>query len=67
VSNKPITRYLTKGGEITGDRSLTVDLTDRPNGLVRATCNGCAGLTEDSAPRATAWAEKHANACRAVR
>ncbi|MFI2225233.1 hypothetical protein [Streptomyces fradiae] len=64
-----IARYLTKAAEITGDPTITVDVTETEYD-VRAECRGCGEDRTNIPPYAsvtvTPWAQEHAETCRAL-
>ncbi|MFI0914333.1 hypothetical protein [Streptomyces abikoensis] len=64
-----IARHLTKAAEITGDPTITVDVTETGD-KVRAACRGCGAdhLNSIAYSRMTVepWAQDHAESCRAL-
>ncbi|MFC8703400.1 hypothetical protein ACJBCE_09455 [Streptomyces sp. NBUL23] len=62
-----IARFLTLAAEITGDHTITVDVTT-DDGWATAECTACSARsqTRDLHVRALPWAEKHSAACRAI-
>ncbi|MFH9365447.1 hypothetical protein ACH4K8_07225 [Streptomyces anulatus] len=62
-----IARFLTLAAEITGDHTITVDVTTDA-GWATAECTACPAQsrTRDLHDRALPWAEKHSASCRAI-
>ncbi|MEU1778131.1 hypothetical protein ABZ545_01435 [Streptomyces abikoensis] len=64
-----IARHLTKAAEITGDSTITVDVTETGD-EVRAVCRGCGADRLNSIAYSNVtvvpWARAHAESCRAL-